>query len=240
MPAEADRPIRILALETATAVASVALLEDERTRLLWVLERPQAHAERLVPAIAEALAHAGWAYADLSAVAVSAGPGSYTGLRIGASTAKGLCLACDLALIAVPTLEALAWGVSPLAAHLRASVLALLDARRQNVYAALYEPADSGPLLRWGPELLSVEALPERIPEPVLLVGNGAAKSAPVLRSSGISPISLPDPWMRPSAEWVGQRAFGRFRSGQRADIASFEPLYLRDFVPGSPRDPFA
>nr|BCX00412.1 MAG: tRNA (adenosine(37)-N6)-threonylcarbamoyltransferase complex dimerization subunit type 1 TsaB [Bacteroidota bacterium] len=230
---------RILALETATPTASVALLEGTETRLVWILERPQMHAERLMPAVEEALAHAGWRYEDLQAVAVSAGPGSYTGLRIGTSTAKGLCFALGIPLIPVPTLEALAWGVNPIAGHLGVDILAAIDARREHVYAALYRPGNE-PELLWGPELSPISALVARLAGPVLLVGPGSRKSAHALQASAKESILLPDSWIRPSAEWVAQRAQIRLLRGQTADIASFEPWYLRDFVAGPARNPFS
>ena len=133
----------LLALETATDVCSVAVLRDGAVTAQASLHRPRVHAEQLVPLVDNLLERAAVNRADLDAIAVSMGPGSYTGLRIGVSTAKGLAMALDAALIGVPTLEALAASVQPAAATGDVAC-ALLDARRDEVYAAAYEITDDG------------------------------------------------------------------------------------------------
>ena len=133
----------LLALETATDVCSAALMRDGTLTAQASLHRPRVHAEQLAPLIRDLLARAAVDRSALDAVAVSMGPGSYTGLRIGVSTAKGLALAVDAVLIGVPTLEALAASVQP-CAELGDVACALLDARRDEVYAAAYRFDDDG------------------------------------------------------------------------------------------------
>src|SRR5690606_13682330 len=132
------------AIETATTVCSVALWTDEDVVVEAALYRPRAHAENLVPLIGDVLRYGAIAPRDVDAVAVSAGPGSYTGLRIGASTAKGLVTAVDAELVAVPSLEALASAAADLIGE-SDMLLAVFGARRDEVFAAAFcKQADGG------------------------------------------------------------------------------------------------
>lgn len=128
----------ILAIETATDTCSVAVLDGDTVTAEAHLHRPRVHAQRLTPLIEDVLRHAGASRDMIDLIAVSRGPGSYTGLRIGMSTAKGRAEATGAALIGVPTLEALAATLTPVAQP-GDLVCALLDARRQEVYAAAYD-----------------------------------------------------------------------------------------------------
>lgn len=145
--------MKILGIETATPVLGVALLDGAHVRLEITHNLGKTHGERLAPLIEQALREAGWRARDLDAVAVSSGPGSFTGLRIGLSTAKGLAFAAGCPLVGVPTLEALAANVAGL-------VSPMIDARRGEVYAGLYRtgqdgtpeavlPPQAGPLTEW-------------------------------------------------------------------------------------------
>lgn len=235
----------LLALETATDVCGAALVQDGTVVAEVHLHRPRVHAEQLTPLVRNLLARSDAALADLDAVAVSMGPGSYTGLRIGVSTAKGLALATGAALVGVPTLEALAATVHPYA---RAGdvIAALLDARRNEVYAAAYRMEETG-----GEALaphtdtaaLSVEALADRL-APVegtlWLVGSGAAKAAPALEAAGHAPRTLPPTVHAASAAWVGRRGWQRLARGDTEDLAAFEPYYLKAFAGTQPdKTPF-
>ncbi|CAM3308911.1 tRNA (adenosine(37)-N6)-threonylcarbamoyltransferase complex dimerization subunit type 1 TsaB [Rhodothermus bifroesti] len=225
----------LLALETATEVCSVALLNGDSLYFEATLQQGRIHAERLAPLIATALEHSGVQAAELQAVAVSMGPGSYTGLRVGVSTAKGLCEATNAALIGVPTLEALAASVMPYAEP-EDVIIPLLNSRRSEVYAAAYRIGPENtlhPLAKAvayeAAELASwLEAL--GLNGRLHLVGEGTTRVAPYLpKQPGLRLLDPHTHLMR--AFWVGRLGWRRYQQGQIADVASFEPLYLKDFV---------
>lgn len=229
----------LLALETATNVCGVALWHDGAVLTDAHLRRPRIHARHLAPLIQNVLERADCAPADLAAVAVSMGPGSYTGLRIGVSTAKGLARAVDAALVGVPTLEALAASVTPYAAP--GDVLcALLDARRDEVYAAAYRVAEDGTLQPHSEtKALTVDHLPEWLGTAdgrLWLVGDGGSKSEAPLAEAGFAPVRLPFDLHGPSVTWVARRAVPRLEAGTVEDLASFEPYYLKAFAGTKPK----
>lgn len=225
----------ILHIETSTEVCSVAVSQDG----LCVFEREDRegpnHAVKSGVFIDEALSHIDSQLLTLDAVAVSGGPGSYTGLRIGVSTAKGVCFGRDARLISVPTLEVLCVPVllQEKVKEDDALLCPMLDARRMEVYAALFDRS-----LR---EVRPTQAdivdgdtyrafLDER---PVYFFGNGAAKCVEVINHpnarfiEGIVPLAR---WMFPLAE-------RRFFDQKFEDVAYFEPFYLKDFVAKAARD---
>ena len=232
----------LLALETATDVCGVALWQGDRLTSEITLRRPRAHAERLVPMVEEALRQASLAVRDLKAVAVSMGPGSYTGLRIGVSTAKGLAAALDVPLVGVPSLEALAAQVAPWA-DAGDEVCAAFKARREEVYAARFRVIDGAALEEVAPTsvlgLGEISAWLGDVREGRLwLVGEGAPD---VARAAGADVRAgairlLPTDVAAPSAAWVARLAQERIRRGEREDLAAFEPFYLKAFVAQKPR----
>ncbi len=235
----------LLALETATDVCGAALVQDGTLLAEAHLHRPRVHAGQLTPPVRNLLARGEVAPAALDAVAVSMGPGSYTGLRIGVSTAKGLALATGAALVGVPTLEALAAAVCPYA---RAGdvISALLDARRNEVYAAAYRTEETGAdalAPHADTAALSVETLADwlgPVDGTLWLVGDGAAKAAPALEAAGYAPRTLSPAVHAPSAAWVGRRGWQRFARGDTDDVAAFEPYYLKAFAGTQPdKTPF-
>lgn len=227
---------RLLALETATDVCSAALMQEETLLAEVQLHRPRVHAERLAPLVHDLLARCEVAADDLDAVAVSMGPGSYTGLRIGVSTAKGLALATDAALIGVPTLEALAASIHPYAQD-GDVVSALLDARRNEVYAAAYR-IEGDALAPYADTVArSVEALTDwlgTVEGTLWLVGDGTAKAAPIFEPIAPRLRVLSPPLHAPSAAWVARCGWPRLARGATDDLAAFEPYYLKDFA-GTP-----
>lgn len=229
--------MNLLALETATSVCGVALLQDDRVTVDLLLDRPRAHAENLVSMIGDTLRYGGLEPADVDAVAVSSGPGSYTGLRIGVSTAKGFASAVGAALVSVPSLQALASRVH--ATGSEELVGAAFDARRDEAYVALFRSAEEGPP-RIEKDTAAVpmsdmeEWLRRPAPDrPILLVGDGWTKMTDVLQAAGVSFRRLPD--VRPSASGVARVGADRFESGQTENLVTFEPYYLKDFVTTTP-----
>ena len=220
---------RIIAIETATDVCSVAIFLADELVSIHSIDRPKSHAEQLVSMIRRSLEEAGFEARDLDAIAVSSGPGSYTGLRIGASTAKGLAFAVRARIIAVPSLEALAYGA--MSNNSGSAVVAVSPSRRNELYTAVFRSGVDGLPRRILPEVamqaddLGVRLAAENI-QSGIIVGTGGQQAF----------SALPDPSafevvdIAPSAEFVGRCALPRARRGDFVDTSSFEPYYLKDF----------
>ncbi|MBQ8065628.1 MAG: tRNA (adenosine(37)-N6)-threonylcarbamoyltransferase complex dimerization subunit type 1 TsaB [Prevotella sp.] len=226
----------ILHIETSTNACSVAVSEDGQC----IFEQTEhgdkgAGAEHLGTMVDEALSFTDNHAIPFDAVSVSCGPGSYTGLRIGVSMAKGICYGRDLKLIAVPTLQLLCVPVllRELASDTKEPLLCpMLDARRMEVYAALYD--------RSLKEVRAVSAdvvdadtyrpwLDER---PIYFFGNGAAKCMATINHPNARYIE----GVEPLAKWMQPLAEKRFLNGQFEDVAYFEPFYLKDFIAIKPK----
>ncbi len=201
--------MKILAIETATSVTRVALLDGERV-LAEVEDAERAHAAALLPAVERALDDAAQTLADVEGFAVSIGPGSFTGLRIGLATVKAFALGGVRPTAAVPSLAALAW---PRRAE-AAALVACLDAQRGEVYAAGYRAGGPLGLERlWRELILKPEELAERVPEGALIVGAGAD-------------VGLPAPG--PRARDVGALGARLLSAGAAQDAAVLVPRYVR------------
>ncbi len=213
----------ILNIETATKNCSVALAKDGKTIVCKeIAEEGYSHAERLHVFIEEIIKEAGITLNDLSAIAVSQGPGSYTGLRIGVSAAKGLCYALDIPLIAVDTLQALASQV----AISNGLIIPMIDARRMEVYSAVFAPN-----LERKREVLAeiiTENSFENLQETLYFVGDCAEKCKSVLTKENY--IFL-DEIVYPSAKEMSLISFEKFKKSDTVDVAYFEPYYLKDFM---------
>ncbi|MFB6097724.1 MAG: tRNA (adenosine(37)-N6)-threonylcarbamoyltransferase complex dimerization subunit type 1 TsaB [Salinibacter sp.] len=221
----------LLALETATRICGVAVLRSDEVLAQAHLYRPRVHSERLTPLVEDVLGHAGIEGHDLDAVAVSMGPGSYTGLRIGVSTAKGWALATGADLVGVPTLEAYAAQVRPIATS-GDVVCALLDARRDEVYAGAYRRTAEGLQRHAETKALPVTAIPDwlgDVPGRLWLLGDGAPKSRDALTDVDAPKTLLPADEVPPSAAWVGRRGRHRLATDGPDDVDTFEPLYVKD-----------
>jgi tRNA threonylcarbamoyladenosine biosynthesis protein TsaB len=218
----------ILSIETATEVCSVGLARDGVTETIRESRVPNVHSAFTAKFIIETLQEAGISMKQLSAVAVSKGPGSYTGLRIGVSSAKGVCFALDLPLISVCTLQAMALAASGGMGSHGDFYCPMIDARRMEVYDALYD-AENREVREIRAEIIdgsSFREYPES--QQIFFFGNGAAKCRENLQTR-TNMTFLPD--IFPSARFVGQIAYRKFREGLFEDVAYFEPFYLKDFI---------
>ncbi|MEE3258058.1 MAG: tRNA (adenosine(37)-N6)-threonylcarbamoyltransferase complex dimerization subunit type 1 TsaB [Candidatus Latescibacterota bacterium] len=212
----------ILALDTATPVGSVALCAAEGLVVSRYFDVGLQHSQRLFVEIEAALEAAGADVGGLRAVAVSIGPGSFTGLRIGLSAAKGLCLAADKPLVAVSTLETLAARL-PFA---RLPVCTVLDARKREVYTALYDTTAGAPVELAPPRAIAPAQLAEqRAGQPTIYTGDGAE----VYRDLwGSEALLAPPSCARPDAGTIGWLALAKLKAGATTDLDSVEPEYLR------------
>ena len=226
----------ILHIDTSTDVCSVAVSEDGRVICDDYDYSGLNHAERLGSFVDEALSFADSHAIPLDAVAVSCGPGSYTGLRIGVSMAKGVCYARSLKLVAVPTLQLMCVPVllREAVADDSALLCPMIDARRMEVYAALYDRSlrtvrETGADIVDG--LTYKQWLDER---PVYFFGNGARKCMEAINHPNAHFIE----GIRPLAKWMMPLAERRWLNSQFEDVAYFVPFYLKDFVAKMPRNP--
>ncbi len=216
--------MRVLALETATLAGSVALLDDGRVVGETLLNISLTHSERLMAMVDRLLHDSGSSLQDLNGLAVSIGPGSFTGLRVGIATAQGLALALGLPVAPVPTLDALAWRL-PFA---EAPVCPVLDARRGEVYLSLYEWRGDRMARLWEYLALSPREAAERLSAPVILLGDGVEACRPFLAHLGPRPWLAPAAQSIPSAAVVGQLGQALLESGGGVGADALVPLYLR------------
>lgn len=212
----------ILHLETSTKVCSVALSKDgELCALKEVEEDGYAHGEQLTFFIEEVLKQAGIRANELAAVSVASGPGSYTGLRIGVATAKGLCYALSIPLIASDSLTVLASQVNA-----SMNKCAVIDARRMEVYNCIYD-ANGLPLKEISADIIDADSYKEF--EPFVYFGDGAAK----LQEAFVGRDCTFDATIKSSARGQIEMSYQKFLATDFVDVAYFEPFYLKDFVAG-------
>ena len=218
----------ILNIETATKNCSVALAKEGETIFCKeIAEEGYSHAERLHVFIEDIIKETGITLRDLSAVAVSQGPGSYTGLRIGVSAAKGLCYALDIPLIAVDTLQALASQVI----ISNGLIIPMIDARRMEVYSAVFAPnyERKREVLA---EIITENSF-EDLEETLYFVGDCADKCKSVLNKDNY--VFL-EHIKYPSAKEMSALSFEKFKINDTVDVAYFEPYYLKDFMITAPK----
>jgi tRNA threonylcarbamoyladenosine biosynthesis protein TsaB len=214
----------ILNIETSTTNCSVAL--SKNGKVIGLKEDNSleySHAERLHIYIDEVLKTAQISKNQLNAIAISKGPGSYTGLRIGVSAAKGLCFALNIPLISVPTLEALAHQIE----NPKGTIVAMLDARRMEVYSAIYDVKHN--LVRsTAAEVLNPESYQELLElSSVYFIGNGVQKTKSIITHKNAQFVDN----KLPSAKQMCALSFERFKTKDFEDVAYFEPFYLKDFI---------
>lgn len=221
----------ILSIETSGTAGSVAISQDGQCLGQISLNLANSHAETLGQNIEHLIRIAGKKKSELNAVALSAGPGSFTGLRIGASTAKGLCYGLDIPLIPIPTHEAMAVGLMDFVAE-GDILIPMQDARRMEVYATVYQKnKEQVNVLRATTNYIldeqSFEA--ERANAKVWFIGDGSKKFSSIINLG--KDIVLSDYW--PSAEFIGLLAENRYQAndGLLVDTAYYTPFYLKPWV---------
>lgn len=218
---------KILNIETTTTNCSVALGEDGKVIAIKEdYSNKYSHAERLHIYIQEILKEAGWKLSELDAVAVSMGPGSYTGLRIGVSAAKGLCYAQGIPLLSVSTLQALALQVKQEDIDY---VVPMLDARRMEVYTAVFG-SDGELVSEIQAKILNASSFSDLLEKgSSAFIGNGVEKFKEICKH----PEAVMLEGKLPSAKQMVQLSEKSFQEGQFEDVAYFEPFYLKDFLVG-------
>ena len=222
----------ILCIETGTDICSVGIARDGELVSLRESAEGRDHAKHVGVFVNELLSETGIAPEKLDAVAVGMGPGSYTGLRIGVSFAKGLCYGLQIPLVAIGSLDALAQvaiedneaGILDVKAWDEALLCPMVDARRMEVYTRLYS-ATGEPLSDVRAEIVGENSFADvREKRQLVIFGNGAAKCREVLSDATFINVA-------PSARGLARLAEQRLQEGKTEDIAYFEPFYLKDFV---------
>jgi tRNA threonylcarbamoyladenosine biosynthesis protein TsaB len=227
----------ILGIETATNICSVALVKDGILLAIRESAGVKEHSATLTGFIADVFAEAGLKYSQIDAIAVSMGPGSYTGLRIGVSTAKGLCYALDKPFIAVDTLKSLAWQARQRCIMTGKATdnmlfVPMLDARRMEVYTAVFN--DRLEVIEQVNALVvTSDAFSSQAGKEILYFGDGASKCKALLNDKDSFTI-LDDILL--SGVAVCMLAQNDFDKDNFADVAYCEPFYLKDFIAGKPR----
>ena len=213
----------ILNIETATKNCSVALAKDGKTILCKeIAEEGYSHAERLHVFIDEIIKEVGITFQELSAIAVSQGPGSYTGLRIGVSSAKGFCYALNIPMIAIDTLQLLAKQI-----HIEEGIIIpMIDARRMEVFTAFYDK-NHNQIRNTQAEIID-ETSYQEISDKIHLVGDGTEKFKNTLTDDK---FIFHSDVVFPSANEMSQLSFDKYKISDFVDVAYFEPYYLKDFV---------
>ena len=224
---------RILLIETSTALCSTALAENGVITSYRESSAPKAHASLTAVFIQEMLAERGITLDGCNAICVSKGPGSYTGLRVGVSTAKGLCFGSGKPLLAVGTLDTLVaqaaaelLTVNPdLTGNLR-FVIPMIDARRMEVYSAVFSP-DGTQITETTPVIVDENSFAEYLEQgPVLFIGDGAGKCADVIKHPNAHFCQC-----HPKASSMLSPAIAAYKEKRFEDVAYFEPFYLKEFV---------
>lgn len=222
----------ILSIETATTVCSVAIHKEGKLQAKQSLYLNQSHSSLLSPVIHTLLQYAGHKLKDLSAIALSKGPGSYTGLRIGTSTAKGLCYALDIPLISINTLEAMAAQVTNLYKndHL---FCPMIDARRMEVYSAVVDN-HIDIILETQPVIIDENSFEDLLDKrSMIFFGNGAEKCKGVINHQNAFFIDN----ITPEATTIGELGYKQYVDGNFEDLAYFEPFYLKEFMATKPKN---
>ncbi len=226
----------ILCIETSTNICSVALSENGQLLASFEEREANSHAALLTVLIERLMAQSSKAMSDLDAVAVSSGPGSYTGLRIGVSVAKGICYALHKPLIAIPSLQILAAGVwlSEITrdSDKKTLICSMIDARRMEVYSALYNVnlTLAGEIKA---EIIDDQSYSKELEKnSIIFAGNGAQKCKDFIHH----PKAVFLDGVNPLASQMAKLAFCAFEDKKFESVAYFEPFYLKDFIATIPK----
>jgi tRNA threonylcarbamoyladenosine biosynthesis protein TsaB len=216
----------ILSIETSTPVGSVALHQDGILLTTSEIHIPQTHASKLAVLIDQVLGNAGVSAKKLDAVAMTSGPGSYTGLRIGTSTAKGLCFALEIPLIAVGSLELMAYQVAKQSGE-DTLLCPMIDARRMEVYCILANHS-LGIIQPIQPIVIDENSFSDYLLKgKILFFGNGASKCMEVIGNNNAVYLD----GINPLATHLGEMAFQKYQQKAFEDLINFEPNYLKEFL---------
>ena len=212
---------KIILIETSTALCSVALAENGTVTAYRESSAPKAHASLTAVFVQEVLSERGIALADCDAVCVSKGPGSYTGLRVGVSTAKGLCFGSGRPLLAVGTLDTLVAQAEGEYKY----IIPMIDARRMEVYACVFE--NGAQITETEPVIVDENSFAEYLEQgPCLFIGDGAGKCADVIKHPNAQFCQC-----NPKASAMLSPAMKAYNEKRFEDVAYFEPFYLKEFV---------
>lgn len=223
----------ILQLETATPVCSVALSINGKTVAQKEETAHNIHAAKLTLFIEEVMGQAHLTFNDLDAVAVSKGPGSYTGLRIGVSTAKGLCFALDKPLIAINTLKMMAAGFLQQNPGFKGLICPMIDARRMEVFTGVYD-GDLTEIEPTNAKIIDDNSFIDLLAQnDIAFIGNGAEKCQALINHTNAQFLSA----NFNSATYMSSLANLAFMDNKFEDVAYFEPFYLKDFVFTTPKN---
>ena len=220
---------KIILIETSTSLCSVALAEGGAITAYRESSAPKAHASLTAVFVQEVLEERGLKLSDCDAVCVSKGPGSYTGLRVGVSTAKGLCFGSGKPLLAVGTLDTLvAQAQEEMPSLDPRFIIPMIDARRMEVYSAVFEPAKSeAQITETTPTIVDENSFAEYLEQgSVLFIGDGAGKCADVIKHPNAHFCQC-----NPKASAMLQPAMIAYKEKRFEDVAYFEPFYLKEFV---------
>lgn len=223
----------LIHLETSTRSLSVAVSQNDRLIAEKTTLSGNTHSENITIFIEQAVNEAGIRLSNLDAVSVSKGPGSYMGLRIGTSAAKGLCYALDIPLIAVDTLQAMALKMSHETQALKALYCPMLDARRMEVYCALYDEQNTCIQPTAAIIIDNKSFKIELINNTIIFFGDGAPKCKPVMQEN---PSALFEDNYLMRAQALIPLSWQRYTEKKFENLAYFEPFYLKDFIPGEPK----
>ncbi|MFN3135686.1 MAG: tRNA (adenosine(37)-N6)-threonylcarbamoyltransferase complex dimerization subunit type 1 TsaB [Candidatus Kryptonium sp.] len=226
----------ILVLETSTDLCSISVIANGKTKSKTENNIKKLHAEKLISLIDQTLGNINVNLELISAIAISIGPGSFTGLRVGLSIAKGLCYTTGKPLIAVPTLDALALKATKVCKIVERYVdddlyiCPILNAKQNDFYYSLYKFQD-GKLTRTMPYLFgSVDEIKREVRKGFILIGDGIVNLKENFYNQDVVLID-DDEFNRPDASYVGKIAEDKYRIGDFADINSIEPLYVKEFT---------
>jgi tRNA threonylcarbamoyladenosine biosynthesis protein TsaB len=217
----------ILTLDTSTKNCSVALFNGNK--IITLKEQNSdgySHAEQLTLFVEEVMKSANLTLKEIEAIAISKGPGSYTGLRIGTSTAKGLCYALDIPLISISTLQAMAFTMAK--NHVTDLYCPMIDARRMEVFSGIYD-VENNEIRKIQADVVDEQTYAQFLNNEVLFFGDGSIKCKEIINHKNAKFLE----GVYPSAKDLGKLAYAKFMNKDFEDVAYFEPFYLKDFVAG-------